>query len=166
MRAANADRTPPAQYTTSGGLLVGEPVLDLRLEMAAGDVHGTVEGAGVVLVGLADVEYGGAIGDQRGRTLRVDLTDLRLGGGEQITERGHTLNPTCLVGISRRCWPTRRRARRRHGRAVDHRLDGQGTVEVREVLLRRISGGRLVDDRHVELVPVDRRGATSSSTSA
>ena len=80
-------------------VLVGEPALDLRFEMTAGDVHGAVEGPGVVLVGLADIEHGGAIGDQRSRTRGVDFADLRLGGGEQISERGHGLNPTCLVGI-------------------------------------------------------------------
>ena len=52
-------------------------------------MHGSVEGAGVVLVGLADVEHASAVGDQRGGALRVDLTDLRLGGGEQISECGH-----------------------------------------------------------------------------
>ena len=67
--------------------------------MTAGDVHGAVECAGVELVGLADIEHGGAIGDQRRRTRGVDFADLRLGGGEEISERGHALNPTCLVGI-------------------------------------------------------------------
>ena len=89
MRAANAERTPPAQYTTTGVVLVGEPALDLRLEVAAGDVHCPVEGSSVVLVGLADVEHGSAVADQRRGARRVDFTDLRLGGGEQISERGH-----------------------------------------------------------------------------
>ena len=82
--------------------------------MAAGDVHGAVEGAGVVLVGLADVEHGCAVGDQRGRARGVDFADLRLGGGEEISERGHALNPTCLVGIV---------DGRSSGRAVHHRGD-------------------------------------------
>ena len=63
--------------------------LDLRLEVAAGDVHGIVEGPGVVLVGLVDVEHGSAVGDHRRGALRVDLADLRLGSSEQISERGH-----------------------------------------------------------------------------
>ena len=52
-------------------------------------MHGTVEGTGVVLVGLADVEHACSVGNQRRGALGVDLTDLRLGGGEQISERGH-----------------------------------------------------------------------------
>ncbi len=74
--------------------LVGELVLDLRLEMAAWDVDGTGERALVVLVRLADVEHTCAIGDSCGRPLGGDLGDLRLGGGEKVSERGHVAQRT------------------------------------------------------------------------
>ena len=70
-------------------VLVGEPALDLGLEVAAGDVDGAGERALVVLVGLADVEHERAGGDALGGAVGVDLGDLGLGGRQQISERGH-----------------------------------------------------------------------------
>ena len=125
--------------------------------MAAGDVHGAVEGAGVVLVGLADVEHGGAVGDQRGRTRGVDLADLRLGGGEQISERGHALNPTGLVGIPaaatavRRLQPTRDRTT-----GSDRRCAGSARQRRLRTATRRppATDAVGVDDEQDELVDV------------
>ena len=41
------------------------------------------------LVGLAHVEHGSTLGDEVGGGRSVDLGDLRLGGGQEVTERGH-----------------------------------------------------------------------------
>ena len=72
------------------GRLVGDPALDARLERAAGDVDGAGDGALLVLVGLADVE------DDRPRSAAqlvgggsVDLADLGLRGGEQLSKARH-----------------------------------------------------------------------------
>ena len=58
--------------------------------VAPGDVQRARDGALLVLVGLADVEHDA----RRPATGRiglggVDLVDLGLGGGEQLTEGGH-----------------------------------------------------------------------------
>ena len=58
---------------------VRDPVLDARLELASGDVHGAGDGALLVLVGLAHVEQGPALGQQLLAASGVDLTDLGLG---------------------------------------------------------------------------------------
>src|ERR671918_1311212 len=70
--------------------LVGDPVLDRALEGAPRDVHSSGDGALLVLVGLPHVEH------HRARPLPqlvggggVDLADLGLGGGEQLTEARH-----------------------------------------------------------------------------
>ena len=67
---------------------VGELVLDLALEEAAGDVDRARDHPGVVLVLLAHVEEHGVAEAGLGR-LGIDLGDLRLGLGEQLTEAGH-----------------------------------------------------------------------------
>ena len=97
--AANALRTPPAQYTTTVRGLVEQPALDLRLEVTARDVDGVGQRALVVLVGLAHVEHDGAVSDALGCRRRIDLGDLGLGGAEQISESGHELKAYQPVGI-------------------------------------------------------------------
>ena len=66
--AAKAERTPPAQYTTTGRGLVGDPALDLELELAAGKVHRPGDRPLLVLVGLADVEAYDPVSSRRGCT--------------------------------------------------------------------------------------------------
>src|SRR5690606_498426 len=70
--------------------LVRHPALDGALEGAAGDVERAGDGPLLVLLGLADVE------DQRARLLAqgiglvgLDLADLGLGGGQELTEVRH-----------------------------------------------------------------------------
>src|SRR4029077_9539398 len=69
--------------------LVEQPALDLRLQVAAGDVHRAGDGPLLVLVRLADVEDQRAPIDLGGSTGGVDLGDLGLGGGEEVAEGGH-----------------------------------------------------------------------------
>ncbi len=69
--------------------LVGDPVLDLRFEVAARNVDRTGQRTFLVLVGLTHVEHDRPVGDVGGGALGVDLTDLGLRGGEQVSERCH-----------------------------------------------------------------------------
>ena len=84
-RRANAARAVGDDRRT----LVGDASLDLRLEMAAGDVDRVGQGALFVLVGFAHVEHDRSGGDPLGGGAGVDLDDLGLGGGEEVTERCH-----------------------------------------------------------------------------
>ena len=68
------------------GVLVGDAVLDLALEVAAGDEDRPGNGALLELVGLSHVEHDRAVGTQLLGLGRGDLGDLGLGGGEQLTE--------------------------------------------------------------------------------
>jgi hypothetical protein len=70
--------------------LVGDARLDVALEVAAGDVEGPGDRSLRVLLGLAHVEDHGA-GAAPGLVGLggADLSDLRLGGGEELTEAGH-----------------------------------------------------------------------------
>ena len=98
MRAANAERTPAAQYTTTGARLVDEAALDLGFEVPAGDVHGAGKGALVVFVGFTDVEHHGAGGDALGGVGGADLGDLGFRRRQEIAERSHHPKPTHPVG--------------------------------------------------------------------
>ena len=92
--AAKADRTPLAQWMMTGRGLVGDAVLDRTLERAPRDVHGAGDGSLLVLVGLAHVEHDGAgLPAQLVGRGGVDLSDLGLGGGEQLTEARHRADP-------------------------------------------------------------------------
>ena len=72
------------------GRLVGDPVLDRALHRAAGDVDGSRDGALLVLVRLPHVEHDGArLAAEVVGGGGVDLADLGLGGGEQLSEARH-----------------------------------------------------------------------------
>ena len=68
------------------GVVVGDPALDLALQVAPGDVHRTGERPLLVLVGLPHVEHDGpGLGHLVGRAGGVDLTDAGLG----VAAAGH-----------------------------------------------------------------------------
>ena len=70
--------------------LVGDPPLHRGLEGAPRDVHGSGQGALLVLVGLTDIEdHCGTGGDLLGGLGRLDLSNGRLGVGQHLPERGH-----------------------------------------------------------------------------
>ena len=78
---------------------------DARLEVAARDVHGAVDGALVELVGLAHVDEDGRLvgGQARGSVGGADLVDLRLQLGEKILVARHVpANATCIAAIPSR----------------------------------------------------------------
>jgi hypothetical protein len=79
--------------------LVGHPVLDLGLEVAARDVDRAGQRALLVLVGLAHVEDQRPAGDLGRGGRGVDFTDLGLGRSEEVTEGSHDRKPTDLVRI-------------------------------------------------------------------
>ena len=98
--------------------LSSDAVLDLRLEVAAGDVDRAGQRALVVLVGLADVEDGQRAPSALRRSVGgrgVDLGDLGLGRRRAESRNvGHARNATSLVGYCVAPDGThRRRARQR-----------------------------------------------------
>ena len=96
--AANARADAAGAVDDDRRGLVGQPALDLRLEVAAGDVHGARDRALVVLVGLADVEDDRAVGDALGGGPAVSTSVISaLAADEQVTEGGHARKPTDLV---------------------------------------------------------------------
>ncbi len=82
-----------------GSIPIDHPVLDLALQVAAGDMDGARHRTLFVLVRLTDVEHRGPRGDGRLGLGGVDLTDAGLGGAEQIAEAGHARKSTSWVRI-------------------------------------------------------------------
>src|SRR5690606_14717264 len=86
------ERGPDARRAVDDdrGRLVGDPALDGALEVPPRQVQRAGDGPLLVLFGLPHVEDDGAAGGAgRLRRLGVDLADLRLGGGEELSEAGH-----------------------------------------------------------------------------
>ncbi len=86
------------------GVAVDDPVLDLALEVAPGDVDGAGQGALLVLVGLSHVEHHGAVADGIFGGAGVDLADADLGLVEQIAVAGHSESLPARSGFTMQ-WP-------------------------------------------------------------
>ena len=100
---------PGGAVDHDGRRLVGEPALDLELEMSPRQVDGAGDGALLVLVGFADVE-------EHDRTQpRLDLVGRHLGDGrfgllQQISGSGHLITTSLYAlsvrgGSAPRRWP-------------------------------------------------------------
>src|SRR5207248_10915561 len=73
------------------GLVLRDPILDLALQVPAGDEHRVRHRSLLVLVELADVDERGVVEVRLGLG-RLDLADLLLRLGQQLAEAGHRVS--------------------------------------------------------------------------
>jgi len=90
---------PPGAHGHNRLVVVDDPVLDVALQVAPGDVQRARDRSLLVLVGFTYVEQQPAVGQQGLSTGRVDLVYVGPRLGQEFPECRHSRKPTYRVGI-------------------------------------------------------------------